>query len=218
MASFSQARTGITTNAAVPQRPVRETASGTGPWFATLLEGSQSAPAFSRHLSEKVGETQGLSILRGGDLLVYPSSWHQYEELLKLENINGRDINCQPPLVPRDLSDEEMATLSQEQNVLEAFRFFVRSGDENSPSRVHESDSNRCPGYLSIKEAIKLSVDEGIPINEAKRRITTCAQPATLITSSATRDLHSTLNDQISELQEQINSLNNRLSKVESAL
>ena len=110
MASFSQARTGITTNAAVPQGPVRETASGTGPWFATLLEGSQSAPAFSRHLSEKVGETQGLSILRGGDLLVYPSSWHQYEELLKLENINGRDINCQPPLVPRDLSDEEIIT------------------------------------------------------------------------------------------------------------
>ena len=38
------ARTGISTNAAVPQKPVRKTALGASLWFAALLKGSQSAP------------------------------------------------------------------------------------------------------------------------------------------------------------------------------
>ena len=43
----------------------------------------------------------------------------------------------------------------------------------NCKSDKHESDSGACPAYSTMKEAIKISVDEGIPIKVAKQRLST---------------------------------------------
>ena len=88
----------------------------------------------------------------------------------------------------------------------------------NCKSSQHDSNSNTCPRYLSIKEAIKLSVDTGITIKEAKLRLAASNLPSTHSPSNASRMTNSTVDVQISALQEEIKSLNNRLSKVESII